>query len=166
MSMLSTENILRELAARQDLSSSFEEFLEEASSLLEITLNNGLDLLSPVNEAEYDKVTKHLRLEILDVEKFIKVNEVKCVSNPRAFIKDNIPSDDGLLSNEIFGIGTEERAGTYGYIDLHGYFIDPSCYKAWIRLDKNIRNVVHGNGYYRVDERQSSACGILVQTRL
>lgn len=153
MSMLNSENILRELAARQDLSTSFEEFLEEASSLLEVTLNDGLENITPVNEAEYDKITKHLRLEILDVEKFIKVNEVKCVTNPRAFIRDGIPSDDGLLSNEIFGVGMEERAGTYGYIDLHGWFIDPSCYKAWIRLDKNIRNVVHGNGYYRVDER-------------
>jgi DNA-directed RNA polymerase beta' subunit len=153
MAILSSENIIRELIARQDLSPSFEDFLAEATSLLEVALNYGSDLISPINEAEYDKITKHLRLEILDVEKFIKVNEVKCVSNPRAFIRDGIPSDDGLLSNTIFGIGTEERAGTYGYIDLHGYFIDPSCYKAWIRLDRNIRNVVHGNGYYRIDER-------------
>ena len=153
MSMLSTENLLRELAARQDMSSSFEEFIEDASSLLEVALNDGYESITSVNEAEYDKITKHLRLEILDVEKFVKVNDVKCVSNPRAFIRDGIPSDDGLLSNEIFGVGMEERAGTYGYIDLHGWFIDPSCYKAWIRLDKNIRNVVHGNGYYRVDER-------------
>ena len=153
MAILSSENIIRELMARQDLSPTFEDFLAEASSLLEVALNDGSELISPINEAEYDKITKHLRLEILDVEKFIKVNDVKCVSNPRAFVRDGIPSDDGLLSNEIFGIGMEERAGTYGYIDLHGYFIDPSCYKAWIRLDKNIRNVVHGNGYYRIDER-------------
>ena len=153
MAILSTENILRELAARQDLSESFEEFLQEASSLLEVALNDGYENITSVNEAEYDKITKHLRLEILDVEKFVKVNDVKCVTNPRAFVRDGIASDDGLLSNTIFGVGTEERAGTYGYIDLHGKFIDPSCYKAWIRLDKNIRNVVHGNGFYRIDER-------------
>ena len=101
----------------------------------------------------YNKVTQHLRLEILDVERFVKVNECKCVSDPRPFLRDNIPSPEGLLSDEIFGLTREERAGTFAYIDLHGYFIDPSCFKAWIRIDNKVRNIVHGIGTYRINDR-------------
>lgn len=112
------------------------------------------DLFNMLNEAEYVKVTDQLKLEILDVERFVKVNEsTKPISNPRAFMKDNIPSSDGLLSNEIFGITMEDRAGIYGYIDLHGTFIDPSCYKALIRIDSKFRNIVHGIGTYKIDEK-------------
>ena len=93
-----------------------------------------------------------LRLEILDVEKFVIVNDCKPITNPRAFLRDNIPSDDGLLSNKIFGITKDDRAGIYAYIDLHRWFIDPSCYKAWIRIDRKIRNVVHGIGTYRIND--------------
>ena len=46
----------------------------------------------------------------------------------------------------------EERAGTFAYIDLHGWFIDPSCYKTWIRLDNKVKNIVHGVVNYRIDE--------------
>lgn len=152
MGILSTENVLRELAYVSDHSQSREELLNEIASILEVNFGdiNG-DLY--LNEAEqYNKVVKHLRLDILDVERYIKENDCKCVSNPRAFVRDRIPSDDGLLSNEIFGLTPDERAGTFGYIDLHGIFLDPSCFKAWIRIDSKIRNVVHGIGTYRVDE--------------
>ena len=43
--------------------------------------------------------------------------------------------------------------GKFGYIDLHGNFMNPSLYKAWTRLDKRIRNIVHGIGFYRIDDR-------------
>lgn len=142
--MLSTQAIINELAYMSDHSSDIVDFLDEANDLLEREV---------ISEAQYDKITKHLRLEILDVEKFIKVNECKVVDDPRAFIKNGIPSSRGLLSNEIFGITRDERAGTYAYIDLHGSFMDPSCYKAWIRIDNNIRNIVAGIGTYRINDK-------------
>jgi len=106
-----------------------------------------------VNEATYDKVTQHVRFEILDVDRFVKVNNCQCITNPRAFDRDGIPSSDGLLSNEIFGITADETSGTFAYIDLHGWFMDPSCYKTWIRIDSNIRNCVHGIGTYSIDKQ-------------
>mgnify|MGYP002627963302 CR=1 FL=1 len=133
--MVSTNSILESLTFASRTTGSINDFLEKAN----LILND-----EAITEAQYDKVTSHLRLDILNIELFVERNDCKTVSNPRAFIRDNIPSDDGLLSNEIFGITKEDRAGIYAYIDLHGYFIDPSCYKAWIRIDRNIRDCVHG----------------------
>lgn len=142
--MLSVNNVLRELSYISSTSGSIEDFLDEANSLIETEI---------LTESDYNKVTSHLRLEILDVERFIKVNELQPVTNPRAFIRDNIPSDDGLLSNKIFGITKDDRAGIFAYIELNDWFIDPSCYKIWTRIDSNIRNIVHGIDTYRIDDR-------------
>ena len=141
--MLGTRSILQELSYMSLNVSDVTDFLENVNSLLETV---------SLTEAEYNKVTEHLRLEILDVEQFIQKNDCKPITNPRAFVRDSIPSNDGLLSNEIFGITKDERAGIFAYIDLHDWFIDPSCYKTWIRLDSKIRNIVHGIGTYRVND--------------
>ncbi len=141
--ILSEDNILRELAFTADNNPDISNFLKQGDDLLD----------NLVMEAEeYDKVTQRLQLDILDVERFVKVNNCPCVSDPRAFVSNNIPSAEGLLSNKLFGTAYKERAGTFGYIDLHGWFIDPSCYKTWIRLDSKIKNIVFGVKYYRIDE--------------
>ena len=107
---------------------------------------------SSINEAEYNKITDHIRFEVLDVDKFVKVNNCQPITNPRAFDRSTVPSDDGLLSNKIFGITAEERAGIFAYINLNGWFMDPSLYKTWIRIDSKIRNCVHGIGHYSIDK--------------
>ena len=144
MAKLSTNAILTELAMYSDLYMDISEFLEESDTFIE-----GLDM----EDGQYNKVIDRLKLDILDVEQYVEKNHCKCVSNPRAFSGSNIPSKDGLLSNDIFGFTMEERMGTFGYIDLHGWFLDPSCYKTWIRLDPRIRNIVHGTKYYSIDEK-------------
>ena len=140
--IFSTESVLKELSIISRNSSDITDFLDEAN-----------ELLLSLNEEQYNKVTRHLRLDILDIERFVKVNNCQPITNPRAFAKNNIPSDDGLLSNRIFGITKEERAGIFAYIDLHGWFIDPSCYKSWCRIDKNIRSVVHGTENFIINEK-------------
>lgn len=115
-------------------------------------LNEEYDYFQYMNEAEYNREIEHLKLEILDQEKFIKRNEVREVTNPIFFERENMPTSDGLLSNEIFGITKETRAGTFAYIDLHGIFMDPSCYKVWTRLDSNIKACVHGTDNFIIDE--------------
>ena len=95
---------------------------------------------------------KHLKLEILDCEKLIKANHLMEVSNPIFFVRNGIPSEDGLLSNEIFGITKDERANIFGYIDLHGWFMHPLVYKLWSRMDSRIKNIVHGVKKYSIGE--------------
>lgn len=131
---------------------SYTDTYKDTDSVLEAT-DSLLDSIVPLSEAEYEKITKRLAIEILDIERFVKVNQCGCVSNPRPFTAGGSPSPDGLLSNAIFGFASMERRGLFGYIDLHGWFIDPSCYKTWIRLDPRIKNIVAGIDYYRITPR-------------
>lgn len=105
---------------------------------------------NPILE-EYDKYVSGLNMEILDIDKFIKANDLREVTNPIFFVRDTIPTPDGLLSNEIFGITNEERTGIFAYISLNGTYLDPSCYKAWKALDPKVKNIVHGIGTYSVN---------------
>ena len=114
--------------------------------------------LNTLSEAEYTKKIEKLKLEICDVDKFVKVNNCKQITNPVAFIRNNEPSPDGLLSNEIFGITQEQRAGTFGYIDLGDIFLDPSCYKIWSRIDSRVKSIVHRTATYKI-----TASGELVE---
>ena len=87
---------------------------------------------------------KKFSIELLDTNKFIKMNDVKEVTNPIFFIRNGVPTPDGLLSNDIFGISTDERANIFGYISLNGTFLHPLVYKIWSRMDNSIRNIAHG----------------------
>lgn len=92
-----------------------------------------------------------LSLEVLDVDKYVKVNELKEITNPTFFGAGGIPTSDGLLSNEIFGITQKDRAGIFAYIDLGEYFIDPSCYKTLIRLDSKFNFIISSMRNYSIN---------------
>ena len=96
---------------------------------------------------------KHFSIEILDTNKFIKANDVKEVTNPIFFIRNGVPTPDGLLSNDIFGISMEERANIFGYIRLNGTFLHPLVYKIWSRMDNNIRDIAHGTKRYTINSK-------------
>lgn len=87
---------------------------------------------------------RQLDIKPLDVDKFIKVNELKAITNPMFFARTNMPTVDGLLSNEIFGITKDDRTTIFAYIDLAGeYFLNPLAYKIWSRLDSNVKLCVY-----------------------
>lgn len=114
------------------------------------------DQLNTMHEEDltaYNQKIDQLSLEICDVDKYVKLNELKEVSNPMFFIRKGVPAPDGLLSNEIFGLTKDDRESTFAYIDLHGLFIDPSCYKQWCKLDKNIKAIVHRTDTFRINEK-------------
>lgn len=94
----------------------------------------------------------YFKVSLLDVEKFCSVNELKEVTNPIYFKRDNIPTEDGLLSNEIFGITKYDRANVFAYIDLAEDFLHPLMYKRWVKLDGKIRDIVYGNKMFSLDE--------------
>lgn len=111
-----------------------------------------MSLLDIVLEAERDGTNdKHFKLAPLDVEKFVKANDVREVTDPVFFVKNNQPTADGLLSNEIFGITKEERANIYGYIDLYDWFMHPLMYKLWSRMDHRVKEIVHGTKKFIVN---------------
>ena len=93
---------------------------------------------------------KHFQMQPLNVAAFIKANNVQEVSDPVFFVRDGIPTPEGLLSNEIFGITKEERANIFGYIDLHDWFMHPLVYKVWSRMDSRIKEIVHGTKTFSI----------------
>lgn len=95
--------------------------------------------------------SRHFSLEILDVEKFIKANEWQEVTNPIFFVRSNVPTPDGLLSNDIFGISMDERSNIFGWIDLVEDFMHPLVYKKWVMMDRRIREIVHGTKKFKLD---------------
>lgn len=143
--ILSAENALREINA---VLSTHDYGILESMDLINKLSNE----IYRLDEAAHQDMVEHLKLEIVDIERFVKVNECKQITNPIAFIRSGIPTNDGLLSNEIFGTTRDDRAGIFAYIDLGGYYIDPSCYKTWIRMDNRIKSIVHGIGTYSVDK--------------
>lgn len=117
--------------------------------IVEQTLYSKIHSIQEANNKTFND--KRLTVKLADVEDFVKKNEVKEITNPIFFIKDGVPSPDGLLSNEIFGITKEERANIWGYIDLRGWFLHPLCYKIWSRMDKHIVALVHGTKNFKID---------------
>lgn len=107
-----------------------------------------------INEVSNQKMgTKALHIELLDVETLVKKNDLREVTNPVFFEKSNVPTTDGLLSNEIFGIVKADRANTFAYINLVDYFLHPLVYKIWSRMDSKIRDIVHGTKTFRIDSK-------------
>lgn len=107
------------------------------------------DYLTEANKLFSEKM---LTVKLANVEDFVKKNDVKEVTNPIFFVRDGVPSSDGLLSYDIFGITREERANIWGYIDLTTWFMHPLCYNIWNRMDKNISCIVHGVKMYSLDK--------------
>ena len=110
--------------------------------------------LIALSEASYkERAEKEtLKLEVLDVDKYIKVNEMRPITNPSLYSGMGVPTSDGLFSNEIFGITQKDRSGIFAYIDLHEYFLDPSCYKCLLRLDNKFSYIVKGLKKYKIDQ--------------
>ena len=108
--------------------------------------------LKGLSEAEANRKYEKLKLWICDVEKFIKMNDCKAITNPIFFAAVGTPTPDGLLSNDIFGITKESRAGIWAYIDLKDWFIDPSCYKQWCKIMPQIKSIVHRTDKYIIDD--------------
>lgn len=105
-----------------------------------------LEAENTASKPRYEKLT----MELLDVEKFVKVNSLKEVKDP-VFFNGPTPSPEGLLSNEIFGITKAERSGIYAYIDLGEDFLQPIVYKTLCKLNSKIPEIVNGTDTFIID---------------
>lgn len=137
------DNILYELNLMPE-DTTTESFLEYANRILD---------LDSLTEAEYRETSRQLTFDVMDIDKFIKVNECREITNPNFFIREGIPTPDGLLSNEIFGITQEDRAGIFAYISLNGTFIDPLSYKLWRTVDSKIKAVIQGTARFIINDK-------------
>lgn len=94
----------------------------------------------------------NLQVSLLDVDDFVKKNSLVEITNPVIFDTSSNPTQDGLLSNTIFGITKESRASTFAYISLKKKFLQPLVYRIWSKVDSKIKSVIHGIGTYSIDK--------------
>ena len=120
--------------------------ISELFDILEEAEENG-----DIKPYDLEKATNRLKIEVLDIDKFIKINECKQVSDPVFFDSRGEYTENGLLSNSIFGLTQEDRMGTFGYIDLHGWFLNPIYYKTWFKIDSRIKGIIAKTNYYSLD---------------
>ena len=94
----------------------------------------------------------HLKIERLDQERFIRENDLKEVTNPINFDRGGIPTVDGLFSEYIFGVTTDERRLTWAYIDLGCKVIHPYIFYVLGSIQQNIKDVCEGKGSWKVTD--------------
>lgn len=93
-----------------------------------------------------------MKLDLMDMRKVITINGLKPVTNPILFETGNVPTPDGLLSLEIFGMTSRERKENLAFIDLNDYFLHPYAYKMLLRLDRRIESIVKGTRKFVINE--------------
>lgn len=92
-----------------------------------------------------------MKIDILDIEKLIKLNKLQEVTSPRLFSNKMMYDSNGILSSEIFGISKGDRRGTFAYIDLKRHFIHPHIYSKVLKSSfRNIIYIVSGQKYYSI----------------
>ena len=95
-----------------------------------------------------------MRLTIIDIDKFIKVNEVQKVTNPVLFNSSFSPTEDGIFSRSIFGSpGSYDRKTLFGYIDLKEHYFHPVVYKNLIRINRLFGDCMNGIEYCSISPK-------------
>ena len=93
-----------------------------------------------------------MQIKLLDVEAFIKANDLKPVTNPVFFQTGAIPTEDGLFSKSIFGeVGSIERKKKFAYINLNSKFIHPVIYRLLITMDRKFPQIINGSRFVTLD---------------
>jgi hypothetical protein len=93
-----------------------------------------------------------MKVELFNIDEFIKINHLQEVTSPVLFERGGIPATGGLISNEIFGLNSRTRKITYAYIDLHGHFFHPHIYKAMCRFFPKVREIIQGVAFYSIEK--------------
>jgi len=94
-----------------------------------------------------------MKIDIMNINRFIEVNKLEEVTNPILLERGNYPTEDGLLSYKIFGRpGSYDRKTIFAYIDLKEKFIHPLIYKDLVRLNRNIEELISGISYFEIND--------------
>ena len=97
-----------------------------------------------------------MKIWLLDMDEFVKMNGLNEVTNPISFDRGMMPSRDGVFSTDIFGMSVSDRKQTYAYIDLKRPFLNPKVYLSLKALNRNFEHVIYGTKTFKI-----SASGVL-----
>lgn len=106
-----------------------------------------------------------MEMELLDIDHLVKVNKLKPVTNPVSFDRGLYPTKDGLFSEEIFGMTSNERKRTAAYIPLHRKFMSPKAYITLKQLNRKFIKVIDGSATFVIkdgvlEENEEGGTGI------
>ncbi len=95
-----------------------------------------------------------MKLQLLDINEFIKKNKLKQVTTVRLYEKVGKTDPSGLFSEEIFGkFGSTDRRKNFAYIDLKVTVIHPEAYPIILGLDASISKLLTNKAKYVIDEK-------------
>lgn len=96
-------------------------------------------------------------IDIMNTERFVKVNDIQPVTSPLFFDANGVPDKNGLFSYEIFGFpGSKERKTKFAYIDLDEPYLVPHVYKILVSLNRNMTELISGESYFVFDKNSKS----------
>lgn len=93
---------------------------------------------------------RRIKYNNLNQDKFIKRLGLKEVTDPILFSVNNIPTENGLLSDSIFGVTPKDRSSTFAYIRLGDKFLHPTVYEELLRYDKKFAYITSGTKKYKL----------------
>lgn len=93
-----------------------------------------------------------MKIDLLNMDEFIKRNKCPEVKNSVLFNFGNRPTEDGLLSIELFGqMGSDDRKKIFGYIDLKKRYLHPLAYKILISMNRKLAQCINGTKYFSIN---------------
>ncbi len=100
-----------------------------------------------------------MKLELLNIDKYIEDNKLKPVSTIRLYEKLEKTDPNGLFSEEIFGkFGSNERRKRFAYVNLKVPIIHPEAYSLITGLDPSISKLITSKAQYIVNKE-----GVLIE---
>ena len=95
-----------------------------------------------------------MKINLINIEEFIKRNNCPEITNSILFNFGNVPTEDGLLSYELFGsMGSDNRRNTFGYINLNGKFLHPVVYNIITTMNRKLVQCFNGTKYFSVNSK-------------
>jgi DNA-directed RNA polymerase beta' subunit len=88
-----------------------------------------------------------MKIDIFNIDEFVKVNRSPRVSNPVYFNFDKTPTVDGLFSYELFGSTDLERKNIFGYVELFDNYIHPIIFSMMTSRMGSFRQILTGEKY-------------------
>ena len=92
-----------------------------------------------------------MKVQLLNTDEFILVNNLKPVTSHVMMQRGNIAHPEGLFSTQIFGMTPKDRKETFAYIDLGHIFFHPHIYKIIKRFFRNVEKIVDGSSFYTIN---------------
>ena len=93
-----------------------------------------------------------MEIDLLDISSFMDLNGLAEISSPIIYQRGGVPTPNGLLSNEIFGMNVKSRKSKFAYINLKTHMLHPHVYKALSRVYPTLDRIIAGQKYISIKD--------------